>query len=168
MPWARDFPLVGIGSMCRRHLHGEHGILHVLDVLDRAFSGSNARFHLFGLKSQAIAIVSQYPRVASADSQAYGIAARQNARKAGVPKSDAMLAGVMAGWYKKQLQDVAARPPGPLVQVWPSSPAVSITEIESRVAAAAEELRALHEAGEIDWSGLSPQAAYEFAFLNDC
>ena len=81
MPWALDFPLVGIGSMCRRHIHGEHGILHVLDVLDRAFLGSPARLHLFGLKSQAIAIASQHPRVASTDSQAYGVAARQDARR---------------------------------------------------------------------------------------
>lgn len=85
MPWVMDRPLVGIGSMCRRHLHGEHGILHVLDVLDRAFNGSAARFHLFGLKSQAIAVATQHPRVASADSQAYGVAARQNARRRGRP-----------------------------------------------------------------------------------
>jgi hypothetical protein len=69
MPWVLDFLLVGIGSMCRRHVNGEHSIRHVLDVLDRAFSGSNANYHLFGIKSQAIAIAAQHPRVASADSQ---------------------------------------------------------------------------------------------------
>lgn len=76
MPWVLDYPLVGIGSMCRRHVYGEHGILHMLDVLDRAFSTSTARFHVFGLKSRAIAIASQHPRVASADSQAYRPAER--------------------------------------------------------------------------------------------
>ena len=54
MPFALDFPLVGVGSMCRRHVDGEYGILHVLDVLDRAFNGSETRFHLFGLKSQGM------------------------------------------------------------------------------------------------------------------
>jgi len=39
-------------------------------------------------------------------------------------------------------------------------------EIEARIAAAMEDLRDLHEAGEIDWTNLSPQAAYEFAFLD--
>jgi hypothetical protein len=168
MRWARGFPLVGIGSMCRRHLHGEHRIMHVLDVVDRAFSGSDARFHLFGLKSQAIAIASQYPRVASADSQAYGVAARQDARKTGVPKSDSMLAGVMADWYRKQIHSIAARPPMPAAQAWSASVrAVPDNDIEARVALAAEELRALHEIGEIDWDDLSPQAAYAFAFLDD-
>jgi hypothetical protein len=79
MPWAADFPLVGVGSTCRRHLNGGHGIMHVLDVLDRGLGTSSCRLHLFGLKSQAIAIASQHPRVTSADSQAYGIAARQQA-----------------------------------------------------------------------------------------
>ena len=38
---------------------------------------------------------------------------------------------------------------------------------ELRVNAAYGELRTLHEAGEIDWSNLSPQAAYEFAYLDE-
>ena len=91
MPWVLDPPLVGIGSMCRRHTHGEHGVLHVLDKLDRAFGGSASRWHLFGLKSQAIAVAAQHSRVASTDSQAYGVAARQDARKARASKSDAMV-----------------------------------------------------------------------------
>ena len=168
MPWVRDFPLVGVGSMCRRHVHGEHGILHVLDVLDTAFGSSDARFHLFGLKSQAIAIASQHPRVASADSQAYGIAARQDARKVRVSKTDPMLAGVMAAWYHEQIRVIEARPPMPTPQAWSAAaPGVMNNDIESRITGAAEELRDLHEAGEIEWTDLSPQAAYEFAFLDD-
>lgn len=168
MPWVRDFPLVGVGSMCRRHVHGEHGMLHVLDVLDTVFSDSDARFHLFGLKSQAIAIASQHPRVASADSQAYGIAARQDARKARVSKSDRMLAGVMAAWYRQQLTAIEGGPVVPMAQVWPAAaPVVASNDIEAKIAATAEALRALHEAGEIEWTDLSPRAAYELAFLDD-
>jgi hypothetical protein len=154
--------------MCRRHVNGEHGILHVLDVLDRAFSGSNATYHLFGLKSQAIAIAAQHPRVASADSQAYGVAARQNARKARTSKTDAMLAGTMAHWYRQQMATITAPPPMPLSRDWPTlPPAAPGDAIETRIAAAMEHLRTLHECGEIDWPNLTSQAAYEMAFLDD-
>ena len=168
MPWALDFPLVGIGSMCRRHVHGERGILHVLDVLDRAFSGSEARWHLFGLKSQAIAVAAQHPLTASADSQAYGVAARHDARKARASKSDAMVAITMARWYKQQLAAIAARPPLPSSRSWPSQPdAAPKNATDARFAAAAEHLRALHENGEIEWTDVSPLAAYEMAVLDD-
>ena len=168
MPWALDFPLVGIGSMCRRHIHGEHGILHVLDVLDRAFLGSPARLHLFGLKSQAIAIASKHPRVASTDSQAYGVAARQDARKARVSKSDAMLARIMANWHAQQLAAIASRPPFPPPLPWPDPlHTAPPDQIEARITAAMDELRDLHECGEIEWTDLSPRAAYELAFMDD-
>ncbi len=39
--------------------------------------------------------------------------------------------------------------------------------LEERIGEAYEEVRALHEAGEIEWSQLSPQLAYEMAFLDD-
>lgn len=164
MPWVLDHELVGIGSMCRRHLQGPHGILHVLNALDRAFEGSAARFHLFGLKSQAIAIAAQHPRVASADSQAYGTAARQDARKAPISKSDAMLARVMARWHQRQLQAIIARPPIPPARDWPNhTTPIPSTPIEARVAETMEQLRELHETGEVDWSDLSSLAALQTA-----
>ena len=162
MPWAADFPLVGIGSMCRRHVHGEHGVLHVLDALDRAFDGSDARFHLFGLKSQAIALACQHPRVASADSQAYGTAARQRALRQRASKTDRVLARAMADWHARQVEAIASLPPVPLQKDWPArATAVPI------IAAAMEDLRALHEEGEIDWQTVNPIAALEMAFLDD-
>jgi hypothetical protein len=168
MPWARDFPQVGIGSMCRRHLHGEHGILHVLDVLDRAFSGSATRLHLFGLKSQAIAVAAQHPRVASSDSQAYGVAARHYARKTRTSKTDAILARVMAKWYCQQIACIGQPPTLPPRANWPvHRQPPKANPIEARIAAAWENLRFLHEEGEIEWTDLSPQAAYEIAFLDD-
>jgi len=168
MPWARDFPLVGIGSMCRRHLHGEHRILHVLDVLDRAFSGCATRLHLFGLKSQAIAVAAQHPRVASSDSQAYGVAARQDARKTRTSKTDAVLAQVMSRWYRRQIASIAQPPTLPPRSNWPVHRKTSQPNpIEARIAATREHLRCLHEEGEIEWTDLSAQAAYDMAFLDD-
>ena len=96
------FPVVGVGSMCRRHVEGPTGILQVLHELDEALGDSPVRLHLFGLKSQGMEAVRAHPRVASFDSQAYGVAARQNARKAGVPKSDAYVAREMERWYCDQ------------------------------------------------------------------
>ena len=85
-----------------------HGVIHVLDVLDRAFAGSNVRLRLFGLKSQAIAHAMVHPRVASCDSQAYGMAARQDALKARVSKSDQIVARTMTRWYLHQVATLNA------------------------------------------------------------
>ncbi len=168
MPWVLDSPLVGIGSMCRRHIHGEHGVLHVLDTLDRAFSGLASGWHLFGLKSQAIAVAAQHPRVASTDSQAYGVAARQDARKARASKSDALVATTMARWHGQQIAAISARPPLPPTRTYASAAKDAPKgDIETRIAVAMEHLRVLHEDGEIEWTDVSPQAAYEMAFLDD-
>jgi hypothetical protein len=131
--------------------------MHVLDVLDHAFDGTTTQFHLFGLKSQAIAITAQHPHVASADSQAYGTAARLDARKARLSKTDTMLEHVMTRWHQRQMQGIAALPPIPLVRHWPVRTAPTpTTAIEARIAETMEQLRDLHKNGEIDWSDLSP------------
>ncbi len=69
----------------------KNGIIRVLEALDSAFAGTATRFHLFGLKSQGIQHAAMHPRVASCDSQAYGMAARQDAWKARSPMMSAML-----------------------------------------------------------------------------
>ena len=168
MPWVLDRPIVGIGSMCRRHVHGEHGVLHVLDVLDRAFSGSDAKWHLFGLKSQAIAVAAQHPAWPALTARHTASRPRQTARKAKAPKTDAMVAATMACWYRQQMALILARPPLPPRQAW-DAPAITTQKnaIESRVAEATERLRELHEDGEVEWTDVSSQAAYEMAFLDD-
>ena len=40
-------------------------------------------------------------------------------------------------------------------------------DVEQRVQAAAETLRALHEAGEVEWTDLNARAVYEWAFMDD-
>ena len=120
MPFALDFPLVGIGSMCRRHVEGEYGILHVLDVLDRAFNGSETRFHLFGLKSKECPAARTHPRVASCDSQAYGVTARQEARKRQCGKPDTLVAAVMEDWFARQTSLMATKATVRRPTSWPS------------------------------------------------
>lgn len=168
MPFAVDYPLVGIGSMCRRHADGEHGILHVLDVLDRAFGDSATRFHLFGLKSDGMKAARMHPRVASCDSQAYGVAARQSARKNRTGKSDRLVAAVMEKWFTRQTAIAESpfrhRPNRQFSRRTPDPPACPI---ERKVLAAMEDLRSLHETGDIEWSDLSPLAAYQLAFMDD-
>ncbi len=168
MPFVRDFPLIGVGSMCRRHVEGPNGILAVLETLRGAFAGMETRFHLFGLKSIGMQHTALDGRVASCDSQAYGVAARQNALRMRVSKSDRMLAGVMRDWYTRQIE-IANAPPMPRRLKKPSTPPVEnpMSPIETRILDAYDELRALHEDGELGWSSLTPEAAYQFAFLDD-
>jgi hypothetical protein len=168
MPFVLDRPLVGIGSMCRRHVCGPNGILRVLDALDNAFAGTSTCFHLFGLKSQGIQHAVTHPRVASCDSQAYGMAARQDARKQHAAKSDRYVAGVMRRWYEQQLATMRTPPPRRLFTDGPAPKhPLPMSAHEERIRDAYEELRALHEAGEVTWSQLSPLLAYEMAFLDE-
>lgn len=67
--------LVGVGSVCRRHLHGPDGLYAVLDrVGARLPSGTS--LHLFGVKGQALTRVSSLGFVASTDSCAWDYAGR--------------------------------------------------------------------------------------------
>ncbi len=54
MPDLSGFALIGVGSMCRRHVQDDEvGILRIVEELDRAFRGTRCRFHCFGLKRRA-------------------------------------------------------------------------------------------------------------------
>jgi hypothetical protein len=160
-------PLVGLGSMCRRHVEGPHGVLQVVDALDRA-APPGMRFHLFGLKSQAVEELRGHPRIASVDSQAYGVRARRIAIEEKRSKTEAMVADVMADWYAEQLRRIDRR--------WLGTRSVNMTlalgsgsprnGIESAIRAAEEQMRELHEAGELDWSSVGSGAALEWAFLD--
>lgn len=104
----REWPtLVGIGSVCRRNVHGPDGILAVLNALHEKVP-PHVKFHLFGVKSQALGLIAkQFPeRVESIDSMAWDFASRQDARKAGVPRTGDLRAASMASWYLKQLEEL--------------------------------------------------------------
>jgi hypothetical protein len=109
-----------------------------------------------------------HPRVASCDSQAYGVAARHDAWKARVSTSDRYVAGVMRRWYDEQMAVMHAPPTAVICDDAPvSDGAAPMSSFDERLAETYEELRALHEAGDIAWSDVSPIRAYEMAFLDD-
>jgi hypothetical protein len=68
--------LLGVGSVCRRRVHGCDGILEIVAALDRALPGGT-RLHLFGVKSEALTVLAGHPRIASTDSMAWDFAARR-------------------------------------------------------------------------------------------
>ena len=68
--------LVGVGSVCRRSVHGVDGVLAIVEALDRALP-PGVQLHLFGVKSEALAVLAHHPRIASTDSMAWDFAARR-------------------------------------------------------------------------------------------
>lgn len=162
MPWLSDYSLIGVGSMCRRAVHGPNGVLHVLSVLD-AILPPNVRLHLFGLKSQAAEAVRQHPRVASVDSQAWGTAARWDALKAGISKTDAFCADTMTDWLARQQErlakpaftfqgSLALEPPAPRLSPW-----------DAAIAQAQDELRHLVADGELEYDQITDLYVFELA-----
>lgn len=68
--------LLGVGSVCRRHVRGLDGVLEIVEVLDGVLP-SNTQLHLFGVKSDALSMLAGHPRIASTDSMAWDFAARR-------------------------------------------------------------------------------------------
>ena len=171
MPDLSRFPLIGIGSMCRRHVEDDEvGILRIVEALDRAFRGTKCRFHCFGLKTTWMSELRAHPRVRSVDSQAWGMHARIDARKAGISKSNAYLATVMADWYRDQLRYL--RQPNYIFRTHPEPLRFATgrppsSDLEARLAEAADEMRTLFEAGEIEWSDMTPARVLDWAMLNE-
>lgn len=75
LPLAKWPDLVGVGSVCRRHLHGDDGLFAILDRLDRVLP-AHVKLHLFGVKSQALKTLANHPRIASVDSMAWDAGSR--------------------------------------------------------------------------------------------
>jgi hypothetical protein len=168
MPFLSEFRVIGVGSMCRRHVEdSEIGILRIVDELDRTFEGTDCRVHLFGLKTTGMSAIRGHPRVSSCDSQAYGVAARRQAHQNNASKTNTYLARLMSDWYRTQQRLLAA--PNFAFQP-PTAPArrqsPPLKAFDARIANAAEELRRLYEAGEIEWPDLSPPRVLEWAFLD--
>lgn len=102
--WGFNWPkLVGIGSVCRRHVHGPDGILAVIGALHEVVP-PHVKFHLFGVKSQALALlVQRFPtRIHSMDSMAWNRAARWDVYHGRIPGDGESRAQVMVNWYLKQ------------------------------------------------------------------
>lgn len=94
--------LVGVGSVCRRRLGGNAGIISVVAALDRSLP-PHVKFHLFGVKGAAIAHLAGHPRVLSVDSAAWDYAARRAALADNLPSNTvAHKIGHMRQWYGDQ------------------------------------------------------------------
>ncbi len=158
-----DHEVVGVGSMCRRQVHGPDGILQVISILDQVLAGRPTRLHLFGLKSQGAEAVRAHPRVFSVDSQAYGTAARWDALKAGQVKTNRFVADVMEKWVDGQRRRLAKGGfafQGALALSEPPSHLSAWDVAEEKARA---QLRELIEAGEIDHDQITDRWVMELA-----
>lgn len=104
MPIAEWPLMVGIGSVCRREVHGPAGILAVVDALDRVLP-AGIGLHLFGVKSLALQHLASHPRVVSTDSMAWDFALRM---KQPVGRTQGSRIEAMHAWHLKQ-QRIANR-----------------------------------------------------------
>lgn len=103
--------LLGVGSVCRRHLKGKHGLMAVIDALDRKLPKS-CRLHLFGVKNTALAgVVSEFPhRHFSSDSMAYSFSARIFARENQIPNTSELRAKFASKWLIALKASVTPKP----------------------------------------------------------
>lgn len=94
--------LVGVGSVCRRQVHGPDGVMAVVEALDQAVP-AHVMFHLFGVKSTALAeLLRRFPnRILSMDSMAWNARARWAGASASSARAD-----FMEQWYERQVATV--------------------------------------------------------------
>lgn len=108
MPWLAPPALIGLGSVCRRHLTDPRpGLFAILEGLEGHLP-PGARLHLFGVKGQALERVKMYDWVASVDSMAADFAARVKARKAGVSNTIAHRIAEVDRWMESASRRVAS------------------------------------------------------------
>ncbi len=93
--------LVGVGSVCRRNIHGPDGLLAVISALDKALP-VHVQLHLFGVKGAALSHLKGHPRFASMDSMAWSLAARWDSYKTGTSCNGEKRVRFMRDWYLTQ------------------------------------------------------------------
>ncbi|WP_103727302.1 hypothetical protein [Novosphingobium sp. HII-3] len=141
---------IGVGSMCRREIRGPEGLIAVVEHLDRILP-VGVRLHCFGVKGAALPYLRAFEhRVASIDSMAYGVSARREAYRAGISKTDALVAQHMTRWFLRQRRAAASPlrllPPANVTR--PELPAAD--PWDAAMARAREEIGNLIETGELD------------------
>ncbi len=152
-------PLVGVGSVCRRPVHGRLGLMSVLHRLDRVLP-PGVQLHLFGVKSEGVeALVGEAAldgRVRSVDSMAWDFEARSRFRTG---RTVARRVAVMRAWYERQVSRARAAASRGQYGLSPAPGDAAPDPPEG--SAAIEEIVALVAAGEMDLVGAT--RAYEFA-----
>lgn len=109
-PWLAPPALIGVGSVCRRHLHDRrHGLLAVLAALEGRLP-TQSRLHLFGVKGNALSHLRARRWIASADSMAYDEGARRSAFREQRSNTIELRQAAMSNWMEKarQLSEVRA------------------------------------------------------------
>ncbi|MBV2149889.1 hypothetical protein KRZ98_16720 [Sphingobium sp. AS12] len=153
----RGSAVIGIGSMCRRPVHGPEGLLAVFSALDRALP-RDIRLHGFGVKGTALSHLAPLAdRIASIDSSAYGVAARREAHAARSSKTDVLVADHMDRWTISQHQRVKYGRADFQHQLLLPSPTIASSGWERALAVARDEIRSLIEVGEIAHDQITEQ-----------
>jgi len=107
-PWLAPPTLIGVGSVCRRHLHHrQHGLLAVLGALEGNLP-HESRLHLFGVKGDALPHLRLRPWIASADSMAYDDGARRAAFRERRSNTMEARQAAMSMWMNKARSKIAA------------------------------------------------------------
>ena len=151
----RPGAVVGVGSMCRREIHGPEGLIAVIDHLDQILP-AGIRLHGFGVKGSALPFLLPFQhRIASIDSQAYGISARQAALRAGVSKTDNIVADHMQHWVTGQQRRLAARALRLPQQLHAEPDTLPTDPWEAAIAQARADIRDLIESGDLDHDELT-------------
>lgn len=143
--------IVGVGSMCRRQIHGPEGLVAVVERLTEILP-IGARIHAFGVKGDALPYLMPFAgHIASIDSQAFGIAARRDALQRGIPKTDRLVATHMERWFHRQCGRTLA-PPATLPEAAERIllPARNDDPWEAAIATARAQIRELIETGDLD------------------
>ena len=142
--------VIGVGSMCRRPVNGPEGLLAVAEHLHHILP-NGVMLHLFGVKGQALSQLAHLSgRITSIDSQAYGVAARQDALKKGISKSNLFLADHMTRWVQQQKSRAGTRSSYQIPLAIEASEPTPINEFERYIADAREEFRELIRSGDLD------------------
>ncbi len=103
LPLASWPKLLGVGSMCRRQVHGPNGILAIVEALDRELP-SGVGLHLFGVKGDALRFLSDHPRITSVDSMAWDFSAR---RQHPIGRTAEKRIGVMHEWVRRNASQLS-------------------------------------------------------------
>jgi hypothetical protein len=146
----RPGSVVGVGSMCRRAVAGHEGLVAVVEHLDRVLP-TGIRLHAFGVKGSALPYLKPFERrIASIDSQAYGIAARRDAHLRRVPKTDALVAAHMEAWVLRQHQCLSVPRHLPMSALNVLEERMAAGPWEAAIGRARSEIRGLIESGDLD------------------
>lgn len=146
----RPGALIGVGSMCRRDIHGPVGLIAVVDHLDQILP-AGVRLHAFGVKGTALPFLLPFRhRIASIDSQAYGIRARRAAHTARTPKTDEFVADHLERWVAGQQRRLSVPPQRLPQQLHAERENPPSDPWEAAISRARSEIRDLIESGDLD------------------